>query len=123
MSVKVLVVDDAPFMRNSLRKLLAEKGWEVIGEAGNGKEALTQYEALKPDVVTMDITMPEMDGISAVKAIIQKDPRAKVVMCSALGQQDRIVEAIRSGARDFIVKPFQKERVYAAIEKVMGVAS
>jgi two-component system chemotaxis response regulator CheY len=119
---KILIVDDAPFMRNSLVKLFREKGWQVVGEAGNGREAIAQYQALRPDVVTMDITMPELDGIGAVKAIRSNDPGARVVMCSALGQQDRVVEAIRSGARDFIVKPFHKDRVFAAIEKVMGVA-
>lgn len=120
MSIRVLIVDDAPFMRKNLAKIVTEKGWEVAGEASNGKEAVDRFSELNPDVVTMDITMPEMDGIAAVKAIVQADPRARVVMCSAVGQQDMIVEAVRSGAKDFIVKPFQKERVIAAIEGVMA---
>lgn len=123
MSIKILVVDDAPFMRNQLNRMFGERGWQVVGEAANGREALTQYQALRPDVVTMDITMPDVDGLQAVQAIMRSDPQARIVMCSALGQQDRIVDAIRSGARDFIVKPFQKERVFAAIEKVMGKAA
>jgi two-component system chemotaxis response regulator CheY len=120
MSIRVLIVDDAPFMRKNLAKIIAENGWEVAGEAGNGREAIEQFAAVQPDVVTMDITMPEMDGIAAVKAIVGANPQARVVMCSAVGQQDMIVEAVRSGAKDFIVKPFQKDRVIAAIEGAMA---
>ncbi|MBU6430123.1 MAG: response regulator, partial [Cyanobacteria bacterium REEB65] len=97
-----------------------ERGWQVVGEAANGKEAVESYQALQPDVVTMDITMPEMDGIAAVKAIVALDPKARIVMCTALGQQDMVVEAVRSGAKDFIVKPFKKERVFAAVEGVLA---
>ena len=118
MSIRLLIVDDAPFMRRSLSKLAEERGWKVVGEAANGKEAVDQYIAIKPDIVTMDITMPEMDGIEAVKAIMALDPKARIVMCTALGQQDMVVDAVRAGAKDFIVKPFKKERVFAAIEEV-----
>ena len=120
MTVRLLVVDDAPFVRRSLSKLAEERGWQVIGEASNGREAIEQYLALKPDIVTMDITMPDMDGISAVKEIMKADPQARIVMCTALGQQDMVVDAVRAGARDFIVKPFKKERVFSAIEAVLG---
>ncbi len=119
MSIRLLIVDDAPFVRRSLSKIAEERGWQVVGEAGNGKEAVDQYLALKPDIVTMDITMPEMDGITAVKEIMGRDPAARIIMCTALGQQDMVVEAVRAGARDFIVKPFKKERVFAAIEGVL----
>ena len=120
MTVRMLVVDDAPFVRRSLSKIAEERGWQVIGEASNGREAVEQYLALKPDIVTMDITMPDMDGISAVKEIMKADPQARIVMCTALGQQDMVVDAVRAGARDFIVKPFKKERVLSAIEAVLG---
>lgn len=116
MSIRILIVDDAPFMRRTLAKLFEEKGWEVVGEAGNGKEAVDQFGALQPDIVTMDITMPEMDGITAVKVIVASHPAAKIIMCSAVGQQDMIVDAVKAGAKDFIVKPFQKDRVLAAVE-------
>ena len=120
MSFSILVVDDAPFMRNSLGKLFRERGWTVVAEAANGKEAIQQYASLKPDVVTMDITMPEMDGISAVKAIRQMDPAARIIMCSAMGQQAMVLEAIQAGARDFIVKPFQADRVVEAVKKAVS---
>ncbi len=118
--MKVLIVDDAAFMRMMLKDILTKDGMEIIGEAENGKVALDKYLELKPDIVTMDITMPEMDGIQALKAIREKDPGAKVVMCSAMGQQTLVIEAIAAGAKDFIVKPFQKERVTEAIRKVAG---
>lgn len=116
MSIRILIVDDAPFMRRTLAKLFDEKGWQVVGEAANGNEAVAQYASLTPDVVTMDITMPEMDGITAVKQIMSSHPAARIIMCSAVGQQDMIVEAVKAGAKDFIVKPFQKDRVIAAVE-------
>lgn len=116
MSIRILIVDDAPFMRRTLAKLFDEKGWQVVGEAANGAEAVAQFGQLQPDIVTMDITMPEMDGISAVKAIMSQHPAARIIMCSAVGQQDMIVDAVRAGAKDFIVKPFQKDRVLAAVE-------
>ena len=105
MGTKVLIVDDAAFMRMMLRDILAKNGFDVVGEADNGKVAVQMYNELKPDVVTMDITMPEMDGIAAVKEIKAADPGAKIVMVSAMGQQAMVIEAIRSGAADFIVKP------------------
>lgn len=120
MGTKVLVVDDAAFMRMMLRDILAKNGFEVVGEADNGKIAVQMYNELKPDVVTMDITMPEMDGIAAVKEIKAADPNAKVVMVSAMGQQAMVIEAIRSGAADFIVKPFQPDRVLEALGKALS---
>lgn len=120
MGTKVLIVDDAAFMRMMLRDILAKNGFEVVGEADNGKVAVQMYNELKPDVVTMDITMPEMDGIAAVKEIKAADPSAKVVMVSAMGQQAMVIEAIRSGAADFIVKPFQPDRVLEALGKALS---
>ena len=119
MGTKVLIVDDAAFMRMMLRDILAKNGFEVVGEADNGKVAVQMYSELKPDVVTMDITMPEMDGIAAVKKIKEADPAAKVVMVSAMGQQAMVIEAIRSCAADFIVKPFQPDRVLEALGKAL----
>ena len=107
MAVRVLVVDDAAFMRMMVKDILTKNGYEVVGEAENGMKALEKYQELKPDLTTMDITMPEMDGISAVKEIKKVDPNAKIVMCSAMGQQSMVIDAIQSGAKDFIVKPFQ----------------
>jgi two-component system chemotaxis response regulator CheY len=120
MGTKVLIVDDAAFMRMMLRDILAKNGFEVVGEADNGKAAVQMYGELKPDVVTMDITMPEMDGIAAVKEIKSADPSAKIVMVSAMGQQAMVIEAIRSGAADFIVKPFQPDRVLEALGKALS---
>ena len=120
MAVRVLVVDDAAFMRMMVKDILTKNGYEVVGEAENGMKALEKYQELKPDLVTMDITMPEMDGISAVKEIKKVDPNAKIVMCSAMGQQAMVIEAIRSGAADFIVKPFQPDRVLEALSKALS---
>jgi len=120
MAKRVLIVDDAAFMRMMLKDILKRGGYEVIGEAGNGLEAVSLYRDLHPDLVTLDITMPEMDGIAALKQIRSLDPEAKVIMVSAMGQQAMVIEAIQSGARDFIVKPFQAERVLEAIRKVLG---
>lgn len=117
---RVLIVDDAAFMRMMLKDILTKNGYDVIGEAPNGVKAVEIYKAEKPDVVTMDITMPEMDGIQAVKEIKAFDPSAKIIMCSAMGQQAMVMEAIKSGAKDFIVKPFQPERVLEALKKVLG---
>ncbi|WP_373229176.1 response regulator [Cohnella sp.] len=117
---KILVVDDAAFMRMMVKDILTKGGHEVIGEAANGEEAIEQYSKVKPDLVTMDITMPIMEGIEALKIIKQNDPQAKVIMCSAMGQQGMVVQAIQAGAKDFIVKPFQAERVLEAIQKVLG---
>ena len=120
MAIKVLVVDDAAFMRMMLRDILSKNGYEVVGEAENGMKAVEKYQELHPDLTTMDITMPEMDGISAVKAIRKIDPNAKIIMCSAMGQQAMVIEAIQAGARDFIVKPFQADRVLEAVRKAVG---
>ncbi|MFT5875475.1 MAG: two-component system chemotaxis response regulator CheY, partial [Clostridium sp.] len=108
---RVLIVDDAAFMRMMIKDILEKNGFEVVGEANNGIKAVELYKAEKPDVVTMDITMPDMDGIEAVKEIKAFDPAAKIIMCSAMGQQSMVMDAIRAGARDFIVKPFQADRV------------
>jgi two-component system, chemotaxis family, chemotaxis protein CheY len=116
----VLIVDDAAFMRMMIKDILEKNGFEIIGEANNGIKAVELYKKERPDVVTMDITMPDMDGIEAVKAIKAYDPSAKVIMCSAMGQQSMVMDAIRAGARDFIVKPFQADRVLEAIKKVVG---
>lgn len=113
----ILVVDDAAFMRIMLKDILTKGGHQVVGEAENGLEAIEQYRKLKPDLVTMDITMPEMEGIEALKHIKKEDRKAKVIMCSAMGQQLMVVQAIQAGATDFIVKPFQSERVLEAVKK------
>ncbi|WP_066892448.1 response regulator [Clostridium nigeriense] len=117
---KVLIVDDAAFMRMMIKDILQKNGFEVVGEASNGIEAVNLYKKERPDVVTMDITMPDMDGIEAVKEIKVFDPSAKIIMCSAMGQQSMVMDAIKSGAKDFIVKPFQADRVLEAIRKVVG---
>lgn len=116
----ILVVDDAAFMRMMIKDILTKGGHQVIGEAANGEEAIEQYGKLKPDLVTMDITMPIMEGIEALRIIKQNDPQAKVIMCSAMGQQGMVVQAIQAGAKDFVVKPFQSERVLEAINKVIA---
>jgi two-component system chemotaxis response regulator CheY len=116
---KVLLVDDAAFMRMRCARLLQEEGHEVV-EAANGREAVTAYQTQKPDAVLMDITMPEMDGLEALRAIRSVDPEARVAMLTAMGQQAIVIEAIKSGARDFVVKPFERERVLAAITKLMS---
>ena len=117
---RILVADDAAFMRMMIKNILTQNGHEVVGEAENGAEAVERYTELKPDVTTMDITMPEKDGIAALKEIIAADPAAKVVMCSALGQEAKVIESIRSGAKDFVVKPFQQDRVLSAVTKALG---
>lgn len=120
MSHKVLIVDDAAFMRIKLKDILEKNGYDVIGEAQNGNEAVIKYNELKPDVVTMDITMPEKDGVDALKEIKQADNDAIVLMCSAMGQQTMVMDAIRAGAVDFIVKPFDTERVIKALDKALN---
>lgn len=119
MALSVLVCDDTVFMRLMLKDMLEKHGYIVAGEAQNGREAIEQYKALKPDIVTMDITMPDMNGIEAVKQIRAFDPKAKIVMCSAMGQQALVLEAIQAGASEFIVKPFHADRVMDALQKVM----
>ena len=117
---KILIVDDAAFMRMMIKNILIKEGYEVVGEAENGAQAVEKYKELTPDLVTMDITMPEMDGITAVKEIMKVNKGEKVVMCSAMGQQAMVIDAIQAGAKDFIVKPFQPDRVIEAISKVLG---
>jgi two-component system, chemotaxis family, chemotaxis protein CheY len=117
---RVLVVDDAAFMRKMVSDALTKGGHEVVGEAGNGTEAITRFQELKPEVTTLDITMPEKDGLSALKEIIELDPTARVVMCSALGQESKVLESIKLGAKDFVVKPFQADRVLEAVGKALG---
>ncbi|MFF2752976.1 response regulator [Psychrobacillus sp. NPDC058041] len=114
----VLVVDDAVFMRATIKRMLENHQFEIIGEAANGKEAIEKYRELVPDVVTMDITMPGMTGIEAVKAIISEFPEAIIVMVTALGQQKLIVEAIENGAKDFITKPFNPEQIIQVLQNV-----
>ncbi|QIB26183.1 response regulator [Caloranaerobacter azorensis] len=113
----ILIVDDAAFMRMMIKDILNKNGYEVIGEADNGAKAIEKYKELKPDLVIMDITMPEVDGIQAVKEIKKLDENAKIIMCSAMGQQAMVIESIQAGARDFIVKPFQADRVLEAVKK------
>ncbi|MBQ8597899.1 MAG: response regulator [Lachnospiraceae bacterium] len=116
----ILLVDDAAFMRMMLKDILTKNGYTVAGEAENGLKAIDKFRELQPDLALMDITMPEMDGLQALKKIKAEWPDAKVVMCSAMGQQAMVIEAIQSGARDFIVKPFQPDRVLEAVKKVVG---
>ncbi|WP_078555328.1 response regulator [Bacillus alkalicellulosilyticus] len=116
----VLIVDDAAFMRMMIKDILTKNGFEIAGEAANGAEAIEKYKELKPQLVTMDITMPEMDGIQALKEIKKIDSNAKVIMCSAMGQQAMVIDAIQSGAKDFVVKPFQADRVIESIKKVLS---
>ncbi len=120
MSKRVLVVDDAAFMRMMVKDVLSKNGYEIVGEAENGQKAIEKYKELTPDLVIMDITMPEVDGIQAVKEIKAHDADAKIVMCSAMGQQAMVIESIQAGAKDFIVKPFQPDRVLEAVKKVIG---
>lgn len=119
MKAKILIADDSAYMRSILKDLLLRNGYDVAGEAENGKEVLALYEKLKPDVVAMDIMMPEMSGIQALKEIKEKYPEARVVMAAAMGQQNLVVEAVRAGASEFFIKPVQAERVVEAIEKTL----
>jgi two-component system chemotaxis response regulator CheY len=120
MSNRVLIVDDAAFMRMMVKDILTKNGFQVVGEASDGAQAIEKYKELTPDLVTMDITMPEMDGITALKEIKKLDPNAKVIMCSAMGQQAMVIDAIQAGAKDFVVKPFQADRVIEAIKKTLA---
>ena len=120
MGKNILVVDDAAFMRMMIKDILSKNGYTVAGEAENGAKAVEKYNELKPDLVLMDITMPDKDGIQALKEIKSADPGAKVIMCSAMGQQALGIESIQAGAKDFIVKPFQPDRVLEAVKKVVG---
>ena len=116
----ILICDDAAFMRMMIKDILTKNGYTVAGEAENGVKAVEKYNEVKPDLVLMDITMPEMDGIEALRKIKEQDPSAVVVMCSAMGQQAMVIESIQAGAKDFIVKPFQPDRVLEAVSKVLG---
>ena len=120
MASGLLIVDDASFMRMMIKDILTKNGFDVVGEAENGVKAVEKYKELNPELVIMDITMPEMDGIQAVKEIKKMNNDAKIVMCSAMGQQAMVIEAIQAGAKDFIVKPFQADRVVEAVKKVLS---
>jgi len=120
MGLRILIADDALFMRNMLREIFAKAGYQVVGEAGNGVEAIEKYQELRPDLMTMDIVMPLKSGIEALQQITADDPQACVVMCSALGQDSLILEAVQSGAKDFIIKPFREDRVLEVVRRVTG---
>jgi two-component system chemotaxis response regulator CheY len=119
MPIKVLIADDALFMRNMIKDVFSGDDFEVVGEAANGVEAVERYRDLKPDITTMDIVMPQKSGIEAVREIVKQDSDAKIVMCSALGQESLVMEAIEAGAADFIVKPFKPEKVLEIVRKVI----
>ena len=119
MKARVLIADDASFMRQMIREIIEPEGYEVVGEASNGIEALEQFVKLRPDLVTMDIVMPKRSGIDAVKGILAEDAQARVVMCSALGQETLVMEALQAGARDFIVKPFKPDAALATMKKIL----
>ena len=120
MAKNILICDDAAFMRMMIKDILTKNGYNIVGEAENGAKAVEKYAELKPDLVLTDITMPEMDGIEALKKIKAADANASIIMCSAMGQQAMVIESIQSGAKDFIVKPFQADRVLEAVQKVVG---
>lgn len=120
MAKSILIVDDAAFMRMMIKDILTKNGYEIAGEAENGIKAIEKYTETKPDLVMLDITMPEMDGIEALKRIKKLDPDSNIIMCSAMGQQAMVIESIQAGAKDFIVKPFQAERVLEAVKKALG---
>lgn len=117
---RVLVVDDAAFMRKMVTDALSKGGHEVVGEGANGEEAVTLYQELKPELTTLDITMPEKDGLQALKDIMSLDPNARIIMCSALGQESKVLEAVKAGAKDFVVKPFQPDRILDAAAKAVA---
>ena len=117
MGKRNMIVDDAAFMRMMIKDILVKNGYEVVAEASDGQDAVEKYRETRPDLVTMDVTMPEMDGITSLKKIREIDPQAKVIMCSAMGQQAMVIDAIQAGAKDFIVKPFQNDRLIEAIKK------
>jgi len=121
MAINIMIVDDLAFIKLLLKDLIEKAGFRVIGEASDGEEAIDMYQEKRPDLVLLDITMPKMDGITALKKILVLDPDAKIIMCSALGQQRLIVQAIQLGAKDFIVKPFRPERVISSIKKALDI--
>jgi two-component system chemotaxis response regulator CheY len=122
MGATILIADDLSFMRMIQKEILTERGYTIVGEAADGREAVEKFKNLHPDLVLLDITMPNMNGLEAMRKIFALDPRARVIMCSALGQQNLIVEAIRAGVKDFIVKPFKPERILSAIEKALKIS-
>lgn len=119
MAKNILICDDAAFMRMMIKNVLAKGGYNVVGEAENGAKAVEKYKELSPDLVLMDITMPNMDGLEALKAIKSKDPNANIVMCSAMGQESMVIDAIKSGAKDFIVKPFKPDRILKTVSSIV----
>jgi two-component system chemotaxis response regulator CheY len=119
MGARILIADDLSFMRMIQKEILGERGYNVAGEASDGIQAVEKYKSLRPDLVVLDITMPNMNGLEAMRKIFEFDPKARIIMCSALGQQNLIVDAIKAGVRDFIVKPFKPERILSAIEKAL----
>ncbi|RCK79109.1 MAG: Chemotaxis regulator - transmits chemoreceptor signals to flagelllar motor components CheY [Candidatus Ozemobacter sibiricus] len=122
MGKRIMIVDDAAVMRIMLKQLFEKNGFEVVAEVSNGADAVERYEILRPDLVTMDITMPDMDGITAVKEIIRIDPGARIIMCSAMGQVDKVKAAVLAGAKSFLVKPLKPERVLQTVNQVLGLA-
>ncbi|MDY6787277.1 MAG: response regulator [bacterium] len=120
MATTVLITDDAIFMRRMIADILKKEGFEIVGEAGTGAQAVEKYRELQPDLVTMDIIMPDMSGIDAVKEIVKEFPNAKILMVSAMGQQSLVVEAIQAGAKDFVVKPFQPSRVLESVKRILS---
>jgi len=120
MGKRILIVDDATFIRTMVKDILSPRGFEIAGEASNGKEAVTMYENLKPDLVTMDITMKEKDGLEAAQEILKKHPDARIIMVTALGQEKMLVDSFKAGVKDFVVKPFEPERILSAVEKALA---
>ena len=120
MGKKILIVDDATFIRTMVKDILSPKGFEIAGEAANGNEAVQKYFEIKPDLVTMDITMKEKDGLQAAKEILAKDPNARIIMVTALGQEKMLIDAFKIGVKDFVVKPFEPERILSAVEKALA---
>ena len=116
----ILIADDAAFMRNMLREIIEDMDWTVVAEAADGREAITLYQENQPDLVLLDITMPKMEGTQALKAILAENPEAQVVMITALGQKDQVLEAIKAGARDFIIKPFDHDRVTETLDRILS---
>ncbi len=120
MSVRILLADDLSFMRMMQKEMLTKHGYEIVGEAADGVEAVKKYQELKPDIIVLDITMPYMNGLEAMEKILDFDSNARIIICSALGQQQLIIEAIKSGVKDFIVKPFKPERMLSSIKKALS---
>jgi two-component system, chemotaxis family, chemotaxis protein CheY len=120
MTTRILIADDAAFMRVMIKGILSKQSYEIVGEAKDGREAIDLFKKLRPDLTTMDIIMPEINGIEAVKEIIKFDPKAVIIMCSAMGQQSMVIEAIAAGAKDFVIKPFQPPRVLEAVERALA---